>query len=73
MFGIGLPELLIIALFVFIAFKPEDLPRVFRKAGAVLREMRNAREEFLKGLREFDAESLASNTKEEKKKHDWHD
>lgn len=40
MFGIGWVEIAIVALVVFLFMKPEDLPKVMRKFGNLVRQIR---------------------------------
>ncbi len=53
-FGIGLPELLLIVVVVLIFINPKDMPSFFKKAGKIVREMRRMREGFLKSLEDPD-------------------
>jgi Sec-independent protein translocase protein TatA len=39
MFGLGFAEIVVICLVVLIIVRPKDLPRLFRKAGALYRQV----------------------------------
>jgi Sec-independent protein translocase protein TatA len=54
MFGIGLPELLIIGVLILLFVNPKDMPSLFRRIGKTVNEMRKMREHFLETLRESD-------------------
>ncbi len=54
MFGIGLPELVVIVVVFFIFMNPKQLPSFFRKLGKVFRQMRRMREDFLQSLNGFE-------------------
>ncbi len=40
MFGVGWVEIGIVAVVVFLFMKPEDLPKIMRKFGSIVREVR---------------------------------
>jgi Sec-independent protein translocase protein TatA len=47
-FGIGIPEILIIALVALVFLNPKDLPDLFRNLGKGYRQIRRMREDFMK-------------------------
>lgn len=52
MFGLGLPELLIIGLVAFVIFGPERLPTLARDAGRMLRQLKAMADNASSELRE---------------------
>ncbi len=52
MFGIGLPELMVIALVAVVVFGPERLPDLARQAGRFVRQVRNLAQSAQSQLRE---------------------
>ena len=52
MFGIGLPELMVIAIVAVVVFGPERLPEFARQAGRFVRQMRNLAQSAQSQLRE---------------------
>jgi sec-independent protein translocase protein TatB len=60
MFGIGLPELLIIGVLILLFVNPKEMPSLFRKVARAVNEMRKMREGFLKGMRDLDPGSEGS-------------
>ena len=52
MFGIGLPELMVIAIVAVVVFGPERLPEFARQAGRFVRQMRNLAQSAQNQLRE---------------------
>jgi Sec-independent protein translocase protein TatA len=60
MFGIGLSELLVIAVLFLIIVNPKEIPGIFRKIGKTYQGMRKMREEFLRNLEEGDREATPS-------------
>jgi sec-independent protein translocase protein TatB len=51
-FGIGLPELMVIAIVAVVVFGPERLPEFARQAGRLVRQMRNLANSAQTQLRE---------------------
>lgn len=52
MFGLGLPELLVIGLVAFVIFGPERLPTLARDAGRMLRQLKTMADNASSELRE---------------------
>ena len=52
MFGIGLPELLVIIVVAVVVFGPERLPEFARQAGRLVRQLRNLAQSAQSQLRE---------------------
>ncbi len=52
MFGIGLPELMVIAIVAVVVFGPDRLPEFARQAGRFVRQMRNLANSAQTQLRE---------------------
>ena len=52
MFGIGLPELMVIAIVAVVVFGPERLPEYARQAGRFVRQLRNLAQSAQTQLRE---------------------
>ena len=52
MFGIGLPELMVIVIVGIVVFGPERLPEFARQAGRFVRQMRNLAQSAQSQLRE---------------------
>jgi len=69
MFGIGIPEILIIALVAIIFLNPKDLPGLFRNLGKSYQQVKRMREDFMKEVTDikngFDVVGGSSATKEE--------
>lgn len=61
MFGIGMPELLVILLIALLIFGAAKLPEIGRAFGKTISE-------FKKGMKEIDKEEKAGEKTEEKKK-----
>jgi Sec-independent protein translocase protein TatA len=51
-FGLGLQELFLVAVVLIIFVNPKDLPALFRKLGNLVRQMKELRESYLRGLQE---------------------
>ena len=69
MFGIGIPEILIIALVAIIFLNPKDLPCLFRNLGKSYQQVKRMREDFMKEVTDikngFDVVGDSSATKAE--------
>ena len=52
MFGIGLPELMVIAIVAVVVFGPERLPEFAKQAGRFVRQLRNLAQSAQSQLRE---------------------
>ena len=52
MFGIGLPELMVIGIVAVVVFGPERLPEFARQAGRLVRQVRNLAQSAQSQLRE---------------------
>jgi len=56
MFGIGMPELLVIFVVALLVFGPKELPRIGKTIGRAMAEFRRASDELKEGIqREMDA------------------
>ena len=68
MFGLGFFEILIIFLVVIIFINPKDLPKVFRRLGRLVRQLRDIRDssvQYMKKIeREIEEEERSSEEKE---------
>ena len=56
MFGLGFFEILIIFLVVIIFVNPKDLPKVFRRLGRVVRQLRDIRDSSVQYMRKIERE-----------------
>jgi len=52
MFGLGMPELLLILVIALIIFGPRKLPEIGRAIGQSLREFKKASDELTSGIKE---------------------
>ena len=69
MFGLGIPELLIIFVIALIVFGPKKLPELGKSIGRAMAEFKKASEEFQESVREEMREvEKTANVKEEMKK-----
>jgi sec-independent protein translocase protein TatA len=68
MFGLGIPELLVIFVIALIVFGPKKLPELGKSVGRAMAEFKKASEEFQESVREEMKEAeKAANVKEEMK------
>lgn len=56
MFGLGFFEILIIFLVVIIFINPKDLPKVFRRLGRLVRQLRDIRDSSVQYMRKIERE-----------------
>jgi Tat protein translocase TatB subunit len=56
MFGLGFFEILIIFLVVIIFINPKDLPKVFRRLGRLVRQLRDIRDSSMQYMRKIERE-----------------
>jgi len=56
MFGLGFFEILIIFLVVMIFVNPKDLPKVFRRLGRLVRQLRDIRDSSVQYMRRIERE-----------------
>lgn len=56
MFGLGFLEILIILLVAIIFINPKDLPKVFRRLGRLVRQLRDIRDSSVQYLRKIERE-----------------
>jgi Tat protein translocase TatB subunit len=70
MFGLGFFEILIIFLVAIVFINPKDLPKVFRRLGRLVRQLRDIRDSSVQYMRkierEIEEEDLPSEEKVEK-------
>jgi Sec-independent protein translocase protein TatA len=55
-FGLGFVEILIIFLVLIIFINPKDLPKVFRRLGRLVRQLRDIRDSSLRYMRRVERE-----------------
>ena len=69
MFGLGFVEILIIFLALIIFINPKDLPKVFRRLGRLVRQLRDIRDSSVRYMKkieqEIEQEERKQNTSEE--------
>jgi sec-independent protein translocase protein TatA len=69
MFGLGIPELILIFVIALIVFGPKKLPELGKSIGRAMAEFKKASEEFQESVREEMKEvEKTANVKEEMKK-----
>lgn len=56
MFGLGFFEILIIFLVVIIFINPKDLPKLFRRLGRLVRQLRDIRDSSMQYMRKIERE-----------------
>ncbi len=61
MFSLGLTEIIVIGIVLFVFIKPEELPGIFRKIGQAIGELNKVKNEF---------KQMAATKPEEDKKND---
>ena len=68
MFGIGLPELIIILVVAFLLIGPKDMPKLARDFGKVVKNVRRTAEDFKDDIqREIDKTELEAPDEPERK------
>ena len=56
MFGLGFIEILVIFLVAIIFINPKDLPKVFRRLGRLVRQLRDIRDSSVQYMRRIERE-----------------
>ncbi len=56
MFGLGFFEILIIFLVMIVFINPKDLPKVFRRLGRLVRQLRDIRDSSVQYMRKIEKE-----------------
>ena len=56
MFGLGFVEILIIFLALIIFINPKDLPKVFRRLGRLVQQLRDIRDSSVRYMRKIEKE-----------------
>ena len=56
MFGLGFFEILIIFLVMIVFINPKDLPKVFRRLGRLVRQLRDIRDSSVRYMRKIEKE-----------------
>ena len=56
MFGLGFFEILIIFLVAIVFINPKDLPKVFRRLGRLVRQLRDIRDSSVQYMRKIEKE-----------------
>jgi len=56
MFGLGFFEILVVFLVVIIFINPKDLPKVFRRLGRLVRQLRDIRDTSVQYMRKIERE-----------------
>ena len=56
MFGLGFFEILVIFLVVIVFVNPKDLPKLFRRIGRLVRQLRDIRDSSVRYMRRIERE-----------------
>ena len=67
MFGLGFFEILIIFLVVIVFINPKDLPKVFRRLGRLVGQLRDIRNSSVQYMRKIEREIEEESSKQEAK------
>ena len=64
MFGLGFVEILIILLVAIVFINPKDLPKLFRRLGRLVRQLRDIRDSSVRYMRRIEREIEEEDRKE---------